>query len=274
MVEIFISWSGDRSKRVAQALHEWLPYVHSEFVPWVSSEDIDAGTVWSAEILEALDRAKAAIICVTPDNFTKPWLLFEAGAVAKKAGERAPGDRAPVISYVFGARKTELSLGPLNLFQAVDSDREGTRDAVKSLLGLTTRAEAVKLDRLVEKWWPDLEARLESASASTTEAKPRREDEDKLNELLAVAHGTARAVETLVALNKALLGNENPDALGRMLQALLRHPDVVERIEQQNYARPVGMSGSAAPSGHPVAFALTPTVVGPTGPGGPEWWKR
>jgi hypothetical protein len=35
-VKIFISWSGDRSHQLAQALHGWLPLVLPYVEPWLS----------------------------------------------------------------------------------------------------------------------------------------------------------------------------------------------------------------------------------------------
>ena len=48
-MKIFISWSGERSRTVATALRNWLPYIFQDADPWVSSRDINAGSRWEAE---------------------------------------------------------------------------------------------------------------------------------------------------------------------------------------------------------------------------------
>lgn len=44
-MKVFLSWSGERSRLVATALHEWLPQVINAVEPFISS-NIDAGARW------------------------------------------------------------------------------------------------------------------------------------------------------------------------------------------------------------------------------------
>lgn len=69
--QVFISWSGDASKAVAEGLARWLPTVVQAVDPFVST-NIDAGSVWFEEIVNRLRDGAFAILCVTPDNIGSP----------------------------------------------------------------------------------------------------------------------------------------------------------------------------------------------------------
>jgi len=63
-MKIFISWSGDRSRQVAEALREWLQIVIQKAEPWVSTRDMDRGVVWPSELMKQLQEAQFGIACV------------------------------------------------------------------------------------------------------------------------------------------------------------------------------------------------------------------
>ena len=48
--------------------------------PWMSETDIEKGTRGLSELAKALEAIKVGISCLTPENLSAPWLLFEAGA--------------------------------------------------------------------------------------------------------------------------------------------------------------------------------------------------
>ncbi len=53
-MEAFISWSGDRSRAVAETLHEWLPNVIQLVTPWILLADIDKEPI--------LTKARAGVL--------------------------------------------------------------------------------------------------------------------------------------------------------------------------------------------------------------------
>lgn len=81
-MKVFISRSGTRSKSVAEALQKWLRLVIQAVDPGISTE-MAKGTKWGPEIADRLEESKVGIICLTRDNLTAPWILFEAGAISK-----------------------------------------------------------------------------------------------------------------------------------------------------------------------------------------------
>ena len=81
--DVFITWSGNRSKHVAMALRALLATVIQAAKPFMSKADIDKGSRWHLELAKALEATKVGIICLTPENPSAPWLLFESGALSK-----------------------------------------------------------------------------------------------------------------------------------------------------------------------------------------------
>ena len=86
-MKIFVSWSGERSHGVAEALRNWLPHVIQGLQPWLSSNDIDKGARWATDIASHLEESRVGIICLTPENIDSAWILFEAGALSKTVNQ-------------------------------------------------------------------------------------------------------------------------------------------------------------------------------------------
>jgi hypothetical protein len=92
---IFISWSGPRSKHVAKALRKWLRNVIQSARPWMSEKDIKSGSVSVNSIRGGLASAKAGIVCLTAESLKEPWLNFEAGGLL-----RTPEAETRVCTYL------------------------------------------------------------------------------------------------------------------------------------------------------------------------------
>jgi hypothetical protein len=154
-MHVFLSWSGVRSRRLAQELQIWLKPVIQAVQPWMSDSGIDAGQRWSSEIAVRLRDSNFGVICVTPENVGAPWLLFEAGVLSRAM------DNARVVPLLLGLPKSELPF-PLAQFQAVATDRDGMLSLVLSMnaaLGSVGLAADV-IGRAFGDAWPRFEQAL------------------------------------------------------------------------------------------------------------------
>jgi hypothetical protein len=178
-MKLFISWSGNRSQAAAAVLRAWLPDVIQGVQPWLSAVDIAAGERWSRSVEGALSASRFGILCITKTNQGAPWLLFEAGALAKTI------DDAFVCPYLIGVEPHELDRGPLTLFQAKVATKDGTLDLVRSVNRAMQdeRLSDEKLERSFERWWPDLEKALVELPPETA-TRERRSADDVMDELL------------------------------------------------------------------------------------------
>lgn len=189
-MRIFVSWSGTRSRLVAKVLYDWIPQVIQEAEPWMSDEDIAAGGDWSAAIKENLDVADFGIICVTPNNMMRPWILFEAGALSKAVGD-SPTLVAPFL--IGFNRKSDLPL-PLSRFQSVEPILEDVKKLMASINSLATnKLSPEKLNKAVEKWWNDLyEPYVEIRDTHPSKSTTKRSDRDVLDEILGILRSDQR----------------------------------------------------------------------------------
>ncbi|MFB6533527.1 toll/interleukin-1 receptor domain-containing protein [Streptomyces noursei] len=160
-MKVFLSWSGERSKKTAEALWFWLPDVLQYINPWFSSLDISAGRRGVREIADELSETNFGIICVTPENQSSTWVNFEAGALSKQV----EGSR--VVPFLIGMKTTDL-ISPLSQFQAVIGN---SKDEVQKLLfdindasgGLAIPRE--RLERAFQRSWLEFENNMRSIGA-------------------------------------------------------------------------------------------------------------
>lgn len=177
-MQVFISWSGARSKLIAEAIRNWLPKVIQSVKPWMSNEDIEAGSRWLIEISDTLTQSTVGIICVTEENQHNPWLLFEAGALSKTL------EQTCVCPILFQMNPGQLS-GPLTQFQSNKLTMSGILKVLHTLnknLG-DNKLESNELEEILDVWWPKLEQKLNDIPASDTNIQPRTTNE-QLDELL------------------------------------------------------------------------------------------
>lgn len=190
-MKVFISWSGERSHLLAQALRDWLPLVVNAVDPWMSSEDIAAGSRWNSEVSRNLDESRVGIFCLTEDNLESPWLHFEAGAIAKDSA------RSHACLLLLGVSPLQVKW-PLAQFQMKDASRQPIFEMLRSI-NTAEESPMLREDHMLRsfgKWWPDLEASIAAIpAASLTAAAATRSSEDLLGEILTLVRRQARTPE-------------------------------------------------------------------------------
>ena len=155
--EVFLSWSGDASRQIAEKLRGWLPLLLDSLKLWISSEDLQEGTRWSTKLFEHLEKSNLGIFIVTPENCTAPWMMFEAGALSKNL------DRGRVVPYMVGFTAASQLQGPLKHFQSTRADKEGTLKLVKAInKSLPVKTEPAVIEGRFEHLWPSLDTFLSS----------------------------------------------------------------------------------------------------------------
>ena len=186
-MEVFISWSGERSEKVAEALRDWLPSVIQSVDPFMSASDIDKGSRWSNDLARHLEDAQFGLICLTQENLKAPWLLFEAGALSKSI------ENSRVVPFLYEVSSAQLE-GPLAQFQASGADKNSTLELVK-LINEQSEGDGLdpaRLENTFETWWPQLEKALEKIPKATKKAPSSRTDRDIMEEILRLTRQMSR----------------------------------------------------------------------------------
>ncbi|MBR4544433.1 MAG: hypothetical protein IKO14_00410 [Oscillibacter sp.] len=123
-MNVFISWSGTRSRLAAEAFHRILPMIlTTPNEKFYLSTGIYKGANWNANLNKGLQIADFGILCVTRDNYAAPWMIYEAGFLAHKAG----ADK--VAPFLLDISPSELR-GPVTQFQSTVFEKEDLRKLV------------------------------------------------------------------------------------------------------------------------------------------------
>ena len=80
-MEVFISWSKNKSRLLALATKGFIQNVFGKKIEVFFSPDMYKGTSVDNEIHSNLLKSNKCIVCITSDNFKNPWLMYEAGVV-------------------------------------------------------------------------------------------------------------------------------------------------------------------------------------------------
>jgi len=184
-MRVFISWSGERSKALAEALYSWLPLIINEVKPFLST-GLEKGSRWSSEVASNLAACDVGVICLTPSNLHADWLLFEAGALSKL-------DNSRVRPLLLDLKPIDVT-GPLAQFHSTGI----AKDDVKKLVDTINRALAdealpqTHLDKAYDLLWPGLEDQINKLPIEDVPANTHRSQEEMIQEILELVREQSR----------------------------------------------------------------------------------
>lgn len=237
MTQVFISWSGEVSQKLAEELRKWIPAVLQFTRPYFTPNDIEKGAKWSAEISKSLSECQVGIICLTKDNHSRPWILFEAGALSKGL------DSSKVCTLLFDLEPSDVS-GPLTTFQATKFEKDDFKKLIASIndSGGDYKLQKEVFEQVFEMWWPRLEEAIKKAleTGKTEKTRNIRSERELIEETLDLVRGISRttmlpktagvfpnelarelvdSIESIMDLNRKLLSSGLNDCLAPLLRA-------------------------------------------------------
>lgn len=214
-MKVFISWSGQRSKAVAELISDWIKCVIQVSRPWISTRDIDRGAIWFSEISDQLKNTSAGIICLTQENKDKPWILFETGALAKGLST------SRVCTFLVDLQPSDLE-DPLAQFNHTMPEKSSMWELVRSLNGCVAEQGLDEriLEQVFKTYWPQFESGFNLALQTNKpiiDVAPRPESDilaEILNNTRNLSH-RVREIESRIEL----------DNKSHKFEELIKHSD-------------------------------------------------
>jgi len=228
-MKVFISWSGELSRKCAELLRDWIKCTLQASEPWISSKDIDKGTLWFSEISDQLKDTKVGIVCLTQQNKDKPWILFESGALAKGLSANK------VCTLLINLEPKDID-DPLKQFNHTRINKDDLKDLLYSInkeLGDIALDEKV-LDKAFNAYWSDFESDLKKAIKEhniNEKVEPARSSDDLLEEILYTTRAMDKRVRKLVASRK---GRKATDSIAGSFLGEIHNQPPKEIIENDH----------------------------------------
>lgn len=251
-MKVFISWSGERSREVAVKLNRWIERNIQLAETWISTDDIGAGDIWFQQIKLRLDETSVGIICLTKENVNNPWILFEAGALAKGTKENK------VCTFLIDLKAGELK-PPLSQFNATWLEHGSFRKLVKTISdGLDRPLSESVIDDVMGSAWANLNAEIDEI-VSRTKSGPtplKMGPDEMLSEVLRLVtqstHTLARQQNDILELSARI------EHVARIASPELRLSDYFglaenkenERVQKKPSAREIALQAARDARNH------------------------
>lgn len=189
-MKVFISWSGELSKQVALVLKDWIPDVLQGVETWISTDDIEKGSLWFGDISKQLADTGIGILCLTRENISAPWVLFEAGALSKGLSANR------VCPLLVNLNHSDLK-PPLSQFNGTLPKKDDMLRLIQTI-NAQGREKALSPERVqksFDQWWREFESKFSKVLAGYKPAKEvhRRPAEEMIEEILEIARSLQKA---------------------------------------------------------------------------------
>lgn len=128
--QLFISWSGETGKKVADLIYDWIDRIYENAKANVFlSTRIEPGHQGFLEIMNALEHCSKGLFIMTRERVNSPWIHFEAGAISKAK------DTNWIIPIFVDITRKALGNDPLSEFQSNYSFSYNDLDELIFLIG-------------------------------------------------------------------------------------------------------------------------------------------
>jgi hypothetical protein len=227
LMKVFMSWSGQRSHAVAEVLAWWVRCVLQAARPWISSEDLDRGSLWFSEINNSLSDTSVGIVCLTDENKDRPWVLFEAGALAKGLSN------SRVCTFLIDLVPTDITdpLAQFNHTRKSPDDMKKLARTLNAALGVNA-LDTNLLNDICDVYWDKFDEKFEHALKAFPPAQPKvaRPESDVLGEILESVRGMNHRIRQLESGSERITSMSNERAIVREHRNIVNKSRVQDRL--------------------------------------------
>ena len=172
-MKVFVSWSGELSRKIAEELKNWIPCIIQSVEIFCSTQDIEKGENWDRILSNQLSECNFGIIYLTSENTNSPWINFEAGAIAKALDSK--------ISALMININTSDIQGPLKRFQATRLDKDDMFSLLQSINNSTeSPLDTERLTSTFEAIWETMSVSIDKIVSEPNVDNPKEENQPKL----------------------------------------------------------------------------------------------
>lgn len=179
-MKVFVSWSGEYSREIAEVLKKWIPCIIQSVEVFFSPDDIEKGNNWDRILSSELSECNYGIVCLTSNNILAPWINFEAGAIAKSLESK-------VSALMVDVKPSDIK-GPLSRYQATKLEKRDFFKLITSINNsLETPLELSVIENLFNAIWNSLEGEILKVTQKYIQASTEKieiEENDPIEEVL------------------------------------------------------------------------------------------